>query len=58
MNKNLKQKCNFILKQIIVFTVIFSCLKIVPSNEIILTDKILIILIVLSSFFIINNYLK
>ena len=58
MNKNLKQKCNFILKQIIVFTVIFSCLKIVPSNEIIFTDKILIILIVLSSFFIINNYLK
>ena len=58
MDKNLKYKCNLTLKLIIIFTVIYSCIKIIPSTDIIMKDKILILLIVLSSFYIINNYIK
>jgi hypothetical protein len=58
MNLNLKYNCNLILKLIIIFTVVYSTLEIIPSNDIILKEKILIFFIVLTSFFIINNYLK
>ena len=58
MNKNLKYKCNLTLKFIIIFTVIYFSIKIIPSNDIILKDSVLILLIVLTSFFIINNYIK
>lgn len=58
MNKNLKYKCNLTLKFIIIFTVIYASIKLIPTNDIIMKDSVLILLIVLSSFFIINNYIK
>ena len=58
MNKNLKYKCNLTLKLIIIFTVIYSSIKIIPTDDIIMKDKVLILLIGLTSFLIINNYVK
>ena len=58
MNKNLKYKCNLTLKLIIIFTVIYSSIKIILTDDIIMKDKVLILLIGLTSFLIINNYVK
>ncbi len=58
MNNNLIYKCNLIIKLIIIFTVIYSSIKIIPTTDIIMKDKILIFLIILSSFLMINNYIK
>ncbi len=58
MNSNLKHKCNFTLKLIIIFTIIYSSIKIIPTTEIIIKDIVLILLIVLTSFYVINNYIK
>ena len=58
MNNNLIYKCNLTIKLIIIFTVIYSSIKIIPTDDIIIKEKILIMLIVLASFLMINNYIK
>lgn len=55
---NFKYKCNFLLKFTIIFTVIYSSIKIIPTNKIISNDIVIILLIALTSFFVINNYIK
>lgn len=54
----MKIKCNFILKIIIILSVLLFSINVIPSNNIIIKEKILIISISLFSFYIINNYIK
>ena len=58
MNNNLIYKCNLTIKLIIIFTVIYSSIKIIPTYDINIKEKILILLIILASFLMINNYIK